>query len=273
MVFSTRVQVSPGLQVGFTTTAAGNLAFHVTGEAVGPGEPAQDPASLDPEAQARLRDQVAGRRRALDEVMGVPAGRTEYLDQVHSARVVPARGRGWDAVGSAPVQADAQVSPAGLDPLAIMVADCLPVVFVSQRAGASERSDQWDGPTAVAHAGRRGLLDGVLEATVEQMHAAGASREPGRIQAWIGPAICGRCYEVPEQMFQESVRALPQVAAQTSWGTPALDLPAGAEHVLSSLGVRVHRTGECTREDERFYSHRRAPGAGRLAGLVWRTET
>lgn len=210
--------------------------------------------------------------------MGVPAGRTEYLNQVHSARVVSARGQGWGEPGLEPEDADARVSPTGKDPLAIMVADCLPVVFVSQRADAHGDADPqgpmaWDGPTAVAHAGRRGLLDGVLQATVEQMRAEGAGANPGQIQAWIGPAICGRCYEVPEQMYQDAVEQLAAVAAETSWGTRALDLPAGAQHLLESLGVTVHASGQCTREDERFYSHRREPGAGRLAGLVWRTSS
>lgn len=267
MVFSTHVEVTPGLHLAFTTTTAGNLAFHVTGRPVAPGGAGSDPADLDAAQRARLQAEVRGRRRALDRVMGVPAGRTEYLEQIHSAHVVTARGTGW---GEGPVteRADARVSPTGQDPMAIMVADCLPVVFVSQ--GASGAGD-WAGPTAVAHAGRRGLLDGVLEATVDRLHAEGAGRGSGQIQAWIGPAICGRCYEVPEWMYQESVERIPAVAAQTSWGTRALDLAAGAARILAERGVDVHQTGECTREDRRFFSHRRAPGEGRLAGLVWRS--
>lgn len=268
-MFSSHWPVAPGLHVAFTTTTAGNLAFHVTGRGAAPGQRAPEPADLSAEDQERLQDEVRGRRRALDEAMGVPVGRTEYLEQVHSARVVPARGAGWGAPGLEPDRADARVSRSGADPLAVMVADCLPVVFVSQRDGCQD-VEVWHGPTAVAHAGRRGLLDGVLEATVEGLRAEGAGTGPGRIRAWIGPSICGRCYEVPEQMWQDSVRTLPALAARTSWGTPALDLPAGAEHILDSLGVQVHRTGDCTREDTRFYSHRRAPGEGRLAGLVWR---
>lgn len=267
-MFSCHQTVAPGLHVAFTTTTAGNLAFHVAGRRVGPGEQALDPADLDAAQQARLQAEVRGRRRALDEAMGVPAGRTEYLEQIHSAQVVSARGVGWDD-GAPPERADGRVSPTGQDPLAIMVADCLPVVFVSQRA---DGTGDWTGPTAVAHAGRRGLLDGVLQATVRRMRSEGAGDRPGQIQAWIGPSICGGCYEVPEQMYQESVAQLPTVAAQTTWGTRSLDLPAGARQILTDLDVRVHLTGDCTREDERFYSHRRAPGEGRLAGLVWRSE-
>lgn len=264
------VRVEAGLQVAFTTVGLGNLALHVAGS-----DPAPDPAVH--------RRRVERRRVTLDDLMQVPRGRTEYLDQVHSATVVPARGQGWGpsapppaesgASALVPEQADARVSASGADPLAVMVADCLPVVFVSRRAGQAQRPGEpaWGGPTAVAHAGRRGLLDGVLEATVQAMHRAGAATGPGGIQAWIGPAVCGDCYEVPQDMHDSAVAQIPALDAHTSWGTPSLDLPAGAQSLLEALGVQVHQTGLCTFEDESYYSHRREPGAGRLAGLVWRT--
>jgi polyphenol oxidase len=200
--------------------------------------------------------------------MGVAPGRTEYLTQVHSARVVEATGRGWAGRDASGREADALVSLTGQDPLAIMVADCLPVVFASRPSGGTALT----GPTAVAHAGRRGLLDGVLEATVDRLRAAGAGDAPGEIVAWVGPGICGRCYEVPEGMRRDGAARIPATGSTTSWGTPALDLPAGAAAVLGRLGVTVHRDERCTLEDERLFSHRRAPGEGRFAGLVWRTE-
>ncbi|HEY4614232.1 MAG TPA: laccase domain-containing protein, partial [Citricoccus sp.] len=92
-------------------------------------------------------------------------------------------------------------------------------------------------------------------------------------QAWVGPGICGKCYEVPEDMHRDGADRIPATASRTSWGTPALDLPAGAAAVLDRLGVRVHRVDRCTLEDEQLFSHRRAPGQGRFAGLVWRTGT
>lgn len=253
--FALRVTPDPGLHVAFTGVGAGNLAFHVAGQA-GPGRPA--PA-----------DAVAEARTGLEGAMGVPPGRTEYLTQVHSARVVTASGRGWGEGDARPEEADAVVSPAGHDPLAIMVADCLPVVFASRPAGGSGLT----GPTAAAHAGRRGLFEGVLEATVERLRRHGAGAASGDVQAWVGPGICGRCYEVPEAMHRDGAERIPATASTTSWGTPALDLPAGAATVLARLGVTVHRVDRCTFEDDQLYSHRRAPGQGRFAGLVWRTVT
>lgn len=245
--FLFHAEPSAGLHVAFTGVQAGNLAFHVA-----------DGGAASPS--------VAAARTRLEQAMGVPAGRTEYLTQVHSARVVPATGSGW-AGDAAPEEADARVSASGRDPLAIMVADCLPVVFASRPAGGAELT----GPTAVAHAGRRGLLEGVLESTVQRLREAGAGRAPGEIEAWVGPGICGRCYEVPERMRREGAARIPATGAMTSWGTPALDLPAGAASVLECLGVTAHRDERCTAEDERLFSHRRAPGQGRFVGLVWRS--
>lgn len=252
-----RVSPSPGLHVAFTGTDAGNLAFHVSGGTAAEGR--EHPGSVI--------EAVAEARNRLERTMGVAPGRTEYLTQVHSARVVEATGNGWGASGRPLEEADALVSPTGEDPLAIMVADCLPVVFASRPPGGSELT----GPTAVAHAGRRGLLDGVLEATVARLRATGAGDAAGEIVAWVGPGICGRCYEVPEDMRRDGAARIPAAGSTTSWGTPALDLPAGAAAVLEALGVTVHRDDRCTFEDERLFSHRRAPGEGRFAGVVWRT--
>ena len=90
------------------------------------------------------------------------------------------------------------------------------------------------------------------------------------ITAWIGPHICGRCYEVPAAMRAEVVAALPESGAETSWGTPALDLGAGVRAQLERAGVSVIEVGRCTREDPELHSYRRdGAAAGRFAGLVW----
>lgn len=250
--FLHHIRPGAGVHVAFTGVDAGNLAFHVE-------------AGSGPDGG---REVTAARHR-IEEQMGVRPGRTEYLEQVHSAEVVAADGVGWQDAQTPVRRADARVSPSGRDPMAVMVADCLPVVFVSRRAADSTGETSWQGPTAVAHVGRRGLLDGVLQATVRELVAAGAGEQPGEIAAWIGPGICGRCYEVPEQMRADAAALRPALASSTAWGTPSLDLPAGAAEILGGLGIRAHRVDHCTREDERLYSHRRAPGAGRFAGLVW----
>ncbi|MFB9070796.1 polyphenol oxidase family protein [Citricoccus parietis] len=288
--FLFRAHPGPGLEVAFTSVDAGNLAFHVSGTPAAGSKSNKGDGSITggDGGAGDSRERVRASRRGVEAALGVPSGRTEYLTQVHSARVVPAAGRGW---GESPAaeEADALISPTGRDPLAIMVADCLPVVFASRRsvespaavgrdgrAGASGPgaggANPLTGPTAVAHAGRRGLLDGILQNTVEMMRREGSGHEPGDIQAWIGPAICGRCYEVPEQMRLDGSAQIPATHSTTTWGTPALDLPAGAQAVLESLGVAVHRSPVCTREDPRLFSHRRDPGRGRFIGLVWRRE-
>lgn len=141
--------------------------------------------------------------------------------------------------------------------LAIRVADCVPVLFADPTAGL----------IGAAHAGRVGLLGGVLDATVAALQAHGAQE----LTAWIGPHICGQCYEVPAQMAAEAAEQLPASAATTSWGTPAIDLGAGAAARLSDLGVRVQRLDDrCTRTDATLYSHRGdGPNTGRQIGLIW----
>lgn len=239
------------VHVAFTSVEAGNLAFHVLPDGSG-------------HQRERAREGVAAARRRLERRMGVAEGSTAFVEQIHSADVVEADGAGW---GDGPVRVgDAIVCADGSQPLAIMVADCLPVVLVDPVTGA----------TAVAHAGRRGLLDGVLQNTVDRLEALRRDRgaegdDVAPIRAWVGPGVCGRCYEVPEQMRAESAATLPEASATTSWGTPSLDLPAGAVAVLAGRGVDVHRVELCTVEDERLFSHRRAPGRGRFTGLVWRT--
>ncbi|GAA1752455.1 polyphenol oxidase family protein [Kocuria aegyptia] len=228
-------EVGQGVRVAFTDRGAGNLALHTGDDA----------------------DAVRARRAALERSMGVPGGSLVFLEQVHGTDVADADRGDRPAVPTA----DAAVTATGV-PLAVMVADCVPVVLV----GKGPR-----GPLAgVAHAGRRGLLDGVLERTVEQLVARG-----GRgLSAWLGPSICGHCYEVPADMREESVQRIPAVAATTSWGTPALDLRAGARERLAALGVGVVEPSaagsSCTRENEQLSSHRRDPGSGRIVGLVWR---
>ncbi|MEX5306012.1 polyphenol oxidase family protein [Kocuria sp. CPCC 205258] len=226
--------VGQGVRVAFTDRGAGNLALH-TGD--------------DPGA-------VRARRAALERSIGVPGGSLMFLDQVHGTDVADADRHDRPAVPTA----DAAVTATGV-PLAVMVADCVPVVLVAEGPR---------GPlTGVAHAGRRGLLEGVLERAVEQLRARGASG----LSAWLGPSICGSCYEVPAAMREESAERIPAVAATTSWGTPALDLRAGARERLSALGVGVVEPSgagsTCTLENERLSSHRRDPGSGRIVGLVW----
>jgi copper oxidase (laccase) domain-containing protein len=110
-----------------------------------------------------------------------------------------------------------------------------------------------------------GLVAGIATATTAAMRDLGAER----ITAWIGPHVCGACYEVPADLQAEVVAGAPTSRATTSWGTPSLDLGAGVRAQLVGEGVEVHDVGACTRESDALYSYRRdGAAAGRLAGLV-----
>jgi YfiH family protein len=140
--------------------------------------------------------------------------------------------------------------------LAVRAADCLPVVLADPEAGV----------VGAAHAGRVGLAAGVLVRLAERMRGLGASS----LTAWIGPHICGACYEVPDRMQDEFSEVFPTAAAQTSWGTPSLDLGAAAESQLVALGCTVRRVDPCTFTSGALHSFRRdGAAAGRQAGLVW----
>jgi YfiH family protein len=162
------------------------------------------------------------------------------------------------ASGGAP-DVDALVTALPGIPLVVLAADCLPVLFADPVAGV----------VAAAHAGRPGLAAGVLQRTVEAMVELGAVAT--RLDVVIGPAVCGRCYEVPPALRDEVAAVVPASAATTRQGTAALDLPAGAEAILRAAGVSSVRQVEiCTIENESFFSYRRSAGrpTGRQAGIV-----
>lgn len=140
--------------------------------------------------------------------------------------------------------------------LMVRVADCVPVLLADADAGV----------VAAVHSGRPGMALDVAGRAVDRMRAHGASA----ITAWVGPHVCGACYEVPEQMRAEVAAEVPESWSTTTWGTPALDIGAGVRAQLERTGVEVHEVGGCTLEDERFHSFRRdGAAAGRMAGIIW----
>ncbi|WP_066285764.1 polyphenol oxidase family protein [Arthrobacter sp. B6] len=192
---------------------------------------------------------VRVRREELERSAGIVPGTLRFMNQVHGTAVAVME------AGSATPEADAMVS-CGL-PLAVMVADCIPAVMVGEAP---------DGPVlAAVHAGRPGLAAGVIPAAVERMRALGAVG----IQAWLGPSICGACYEVPAALRDDVAAAIPATWSTTRWGTPGLDLPAGARDQLEAADVDVRYSGPCTLENQDLFSYRRNKDTGRFAGLVW----
>ncbi len=176
-----------------------------------------------------------------------PSAELADMDQVHGSAVVRA--------GGSREQCDALVTDRPDVVLMVRVADCVPVLVADPVAGV----------IGAAHAGRKGVATGVVPACVEQMWELGART----VHAWIGPHICGRCYEVPQALQDEVVAGEPATVSTTSWGTPGLDLGAGVTAQLERLGVQVHDVSRCTLESPDLYSYRRnGEGAGRLAGVI-----
>lgn len=180
------------------------------------------------------------------EAFGGPVAR---MEQVHGSDVAVV-----SAAHGTPV-ADALVTTEPGLTLLVRVADCVPVVL----------ADPSSGVVGVAHAGRKGMASGVVANTVAAMRDLGARD----IAGWVGPHICGGCYEVPEQMRAEVATTVPEAWGETTWGTPSLDLGRGVARQLADAGVRFVAVGRCTREDASLHSYRRdGEAAGRFAGLV-----
>jgi polyphenol oxidase len=192
------------------------------------------------------------RSAALSAVADATGATPAIMRQVHGADVAVVDG----ADDPVPV-ADALVTATPRVALLSRAADCVPVLL----------GDPWARVAAAAHCGRGGLVAGVVPAAVARMRDLGAEQ----ITAWVGPHVCGACYEVPDGMRSEVSGVVPEAWAVTSWDTPAVDLGAGVRTQLVAAGVEVvHEVGGCTREDRGFPSHRRdGEAATRFAGVVW----
>ncbi len=176
-----------------------------------------------------------------------------WLSQVHGINVVDA------ATAECGVTADASYSGESGVACVVMTADCLPVLFCDQQASV----------VAAAHAGWRGLADGVLEATVTSMNA-----DVGQVMAWLGPAIGPQAFEVGDEVrdlfvsYQSSAVAAFKPSPAGRW---LADIYQLARLRLAAMGVTAIYGGSlCTYSDaERFYSYRRDGVTGRMASFVW----
>jgi polyphenol oxidase len=197
---------------------------------------------------------VAANRKRLATSIGLAPENVVWMNQVHGDHVVRVDGPLDDAVDAT----DALVTTAPRLALAVVTADCVPVLLADARAGV----------VAAVHAGRVGAQIGVVVRTVEAMRDAGAHVED--ISVLLGPAVSGANYEVPAEMAAEVDAALPGSLTTTSKGTPGLDLRAGIARQLMDLGVAaVEIDPRCTVADRNLFSHRRDAPTGRLASLVW----
>ena len=183
------------------------------------------------------------------ELVEADFGPTIYMNQVHGDSVVVV-----DGIPTIEVTADALVTKQSNIALAVLVADCIPLLLW----------DEAKSCVAAVHVGRRGLVSGIAEKTIEIMRAMGASD----IHALLGPSICGRCYEVGADIYQEVVETFPVAESRTSNGTFALDLPRALYFQLTRIDVSVITSKKCTVEDLEFYSYRRDGVTGRQAGVI-----
>lgn len=206
-------------------------------------------------------DVVAINRGRVAVVLGVAEPALVGVHQVHSADVVHV-----DGPTAARPRADALVTATRGLALSVLTADCQPVLFADAQAGV----------IGAAHAGWKGALNGVLEATLDAMETLGAQR--GRIAAVIGPSISQRAYEVGPEFFETFMDADPvygRFFAQGEADRLQFDLPGFGLHRLRVAGVgQAEWTRHCTYTDaDRFFSYRRSVHAreadfGRLISAI-----
>jgi YfiH family protein len=199
---------------------------------------------------------VETNRARLAASLGVPREQLLFMSQVHGREVRVVDGAPLDDA-TAVEPCDGQVTRSPDVVLAVLVADCVPVLL----------ADPATGVVAAVHAGRPGVAQRIVQRAVEQMVSVGA--DPSAIEALLGPSVCGRCYEVPDPMRAEVAAVAPRAWATSAAGTAALDLRAGLVGQLADLGVAATTVGPCTRESAEHYSYRRDGTTGRFAGLVW----
>ena len=199
---------------------------------------------------------VEANRRGLKTLLNLPK-EPEWLQQTHSTDCI-------NVDIETNRNADAAITHESNRVLAIMTADCLPIMLCNQQGT----------EIAAIHAGWRGLVNGVIENTVAKLKS-----DSSDLMAWIGPSICHNCYEVGDEVrntilsrYQQSETCFNPSQQSTITAPKWLaNLPKLAETVLNKLGIEaVYQSKMCTFEQtEYFYSYRRSPQTGRIATLIW----
>ena len=188
-------------------------------------------------------DLVLENRRILSDEVGP----IQYMNQVHGDRIAVI-----EVVTDEAPTADALVTGIPGVTLAVMVADCIPLLLTSKES------------VAAVHVGRRGLVNEITRKTLQVMREMGASK----ISGIVGPSICGTCYEVSEGIYNEVIASHPTAQSRTKSGTHALDLPAALMQVLLEEGVEIIDQFECTFESDKYFSYRRDGVTGRQVGVI-----
>lgn len=225
------------------------MDWAITDRAGGVSQPPYDSLNLgahvddDPDAVSRNRTRLA-------EAFDLEVGDLRFMRQVHGCGVTVVDSHTDDATR----EADVIITDDPGVALVVLVADCTPILLL----------DRTDGLAAAVHAGRVGFTTGVVAAALEALAARGATE----LEAVVGPSVCPRCYEVPDDLREAAAAASPAAYSVSRTGTPAIDVAAGVVDQLQSAGVAVTWVPGCTREDERLFSHRRDGQSGRFAGVI-----
>ena len=207
-------------------------------------------ASLAPYESLNLAQHVGDNRETVArnrELLAKITGPVQFMNQVHGDEVVDVKTLIDDPTADALITTEPGIA------LAVMVADCIPLLLSSTTV------------VSAVHVGRRGLMNSVAIKAVEAMQALGA----GQIHAQLGASICGRCYEVPQELADEVIAKHPVASSLTNNLTPALDLPRALIADLVASGVTYEASPICTLENDEYFSYRRHNITGRNAGVVW----
>ena len=207
-------------------------------------------ASLAPYESLNLAQHVGDDAESVAtnrQLLGKITGPVQFMNQVHGDEVVEVKTLGDDPT------CDALITTVPGIALAVMVADCIPLLLSSSTV------------VGAVHVGRRGLMNSVAIKALEAMRKLGA----GQIHALLGASICGRCYEVPQELADELSAKHPVATSLTNNLTPALDLPRALIADLVAHGVTYEASPICTLEDDEYFSYRRHNITGRNAGVVW----
>ena len=174
-------------------------------------------------------------------------GAAQFMNQVHGDEIIIV-----DSITTDVPTCDGLITTKPAISLAVMVADCIPLLLVSKEA------------VGAIHVGRAGLVNRIALKAIHTMRSLGSID----IHAILGPSICGACYEVPFEMQQDVMQEHPRAFATTRKGTPGLDLPKALIADLVSAGVSYEASTNCTYEDQLYFSHRRQNPTGRFAGVI-----
>lgn len=174
-------------------------------------------------------------------------GPVQFMNQLHGDRVAII-----EAVTDEYPSVDSLVTGIPGVSLAVQVADCIPLLLYSSHS------------VAAVHVGRKGLVNGVTQKTLEIMRSMGATD----ISAIIGPSICGPCYEVSQDIYNEVIALHPAAKSTTRDGTFALDLPAALRVILEGEAITIVDESRCTAENSDLFSYRRDGVTGRQAGII-----